>query len=297
MRMLTPIEMSIDKIVDAMIPEDTQDPWNAATTYALADEAIAGNFVYRSTRASNRGNDPVGDDGTNWINVASTNRWTPFDQYLSHRVEQANVLSFTLSPGEICDGIALFGVGADTVTITARLEGEQIWREVVPGNDSSIISDWFRYFFWDSIRRPEIVLTGIPPYSDIELHIELMNRGSIASLSEIVLGRILEIGCVEPGTRAGFLDFSTKTRDDFGNVSVTERDYIRTVDFDFSMPGDSVRFVLEQIESRRAKPTVFFDTQDSIDKGTVVYGFPKDTDIVHETFSVAKATLEVEGLT
>lgn len=47
--------------------------WNTNQTYVAADITIAGNgLLYSSNTASNSGNDPVSDDGTNWFKIGKT---------------------------------------------------------------------------------------------------------------------------------------------------------------------------------------------------------------------------------
>ncbi|EBA11797.1 hypothetical protein [Roseobacter sp. CCS2] len=77
MQVIRPIPITDQTLVASSIPEQDAPEYSSGTTYAVDDvvQVTSVQSLYQSVSAANNDNNPVADDGTNWVRISSTNRW------------------------------------------------------------------------------------------------------------------------------------------------------------------------------------------------------------------------------
>lgn len=263
----------------------------SGTTTAL----VAVHAIYESVIAANAGNNPVSDTGAKWVKVGATNLWSPFDRQISRQASGTSPLWWTFTLPSAVTGVALFGLEAQSVTVTIQnADAVVTYTETRQTVDDTGVDDWAEYFAWDGSGAREMIFTDLPGYTGSTMQVSV--SGAPPAVGQIVLGRISTLGTAGVGTEIGFEDYSRKDRDDFGNPILIERDYSDLATFTFFIPfGDRPR-VQRLITDLRAKPSVWFI---KTGEGTsMVYGFPSGGFRVPLAIAGGHiASLEIEGLT
>lgn len=298
MRMLVPTVIDDSKILRTNIPEDDYAEWDVATAYSIgARVMVAAAHQNYEAVAATTGNDPASDDGSNWIPLGATNRFKPFDQFISDPAALAEQIQFEFQPGELCDGLALFGLEGASVqlVVTDPADGEVFNQTKSLVYDTNVF-DWYSHFFAPIQTDTEVLFADIPPYPDAVFSVTISNPGANAQVGQIVLGQDYQLGITKAGTSLAFEDYSRKERDVFGRPIIVERAYAQLIDFDFAIVTGNSRFTLSLIAAQRAKPAVFYTAPDRQDLGTLVYGITGPLNINLSSANISDVTLEVEGL-
>lgn len=121
------------------------------------------------------------------------------------------------------------------------------------------------------------------------------NADDTAAVGELVIGRQVELGVALYGTGVGIIDYSRKSTDEFGVITVVKRDYSKRCEFDVAVDTELVGYVQRTFAGIRARPVVWIG--DESQEATLVYGYYRDFSISISTPSFSDATITVEGLT
>jgi len=301
MQLIKPVTVTDSILVSSNVAENDYAEWAVGTTYATGNKVIvlSNHSVYESLVDSNTGNNPVTDDGTNWLRLGATNRWKAFDQKIGDRVTNTTSIQYVLSdPDSNITAIAIFGLDgiSANVTVTDDDEGE-VYNETISLIDNRNIVDWYTYFFEEQVQRQEAQFLNVPPYlgSDVQVTVTA-NTGETAELGQLVLGFLSDIGLTTYGTAISIEDFSRKETDAFGNFIVVERAFAQLADFDVRFPTANARKIQRTLAQFRATPIVYIGSDD-VSYGTTIYGFYRRFDLTLETPSLSFGAIEVEGLT
>ncbi|MGB1215636.1 MAG: hypothetical protein ACPG4X_19860 [Pikeienuella sp.] len=300
MKIIRPLSVTDSVLTDSNLTEADYSAWNSGTTYAVSDRVIvvSTHSIYESVLGSNLNNDPTTDDGTYWVRVGATNKWKPFDQSINDGASNTGTITYelTLGSSDIVNAVAFFNVSADTIQVvmTDTTDGE-VYNTTVSMNDNSTVVDWYAYFFEPIVTLTEYVLTDLPAYAGTVIDITFDAGSNTAQAGEIVPGFQQVLGLTLTGTRAGIRDFSTKTRDAYGNALIVERAFSRTVDFQFALDTLAASQIINRLSALRATPIVYFGVDDQA-YATLVYGFYQDFEIDLRTNVKSFCTLTIEGL-
>jgi len=302
MDIIKPVTVTNSILTSSNVAENDYSEWSSSTTYADGDNVIVigtTHKVYESLVGSNLNNDPTTDDGTNWLEIGSTNRWKAFDQKISDQVTNLNTIEYQFNSADTnVTAVSFFGLSGNSVnvTVTDSTDGE-VYNEDFSLLDNSEIVDLFTYFFAEQGVKTEALFTGIPPYlnSDVEVTITA-DTGTNAKVGQIVFGFLSNFGLTTYGTSVGIEDYSRKETDAFGNFIITERAFAKLVDYDVRLETGKARTVQNTLANFRATPLVYIGSEDEA-LAAIVYGFYRRFDITLEGPAYSFAAIEVEGLT
>lgn len=298
MRVIEPIEMTDAILTDSNVPEDDHPEWNASTAYSTGDKVIviSTHRIYEALQATT-GDDPAADDGSIWLDIGATNRWSAFDGSIEGQTVQANSIQYEFTVDGNFGGLALLNIIGATVKVNITDPVDGALPEIEVGlSDTSGVVDWFSYFYSPVIQSREVIFSDLPIYKGAVVTVEVEGTGTVA-LGELALGVNFNLGTSVTGTNLGIEDFSLKRKDEFGRTFILERAFANLVNFEFSFPAETSRRVRRVLTDLRAKPAVYYTGSGQLDLGGSVYGFPRDFRINLQTPTVAFATLEIEGLT
>lgn len=284
-------------LISSNVAENDHAAWSGATTYALADRVISTTThkIYESAQAGNLNHAPTTDDGTWWIDVGATNRWKMFDQGVGSQTENASTIVVTLAPGLI-DSLALLDIVASSVQVVVVADSATIYDETLTLGDSTILSDWFEYFFDDISTQTALTVVGLPVYSGGEITITI-TAPVTARCGTLAIGRMVNIGKTRFGAQIGIIDYSRKNTDEFGQITVVERSYARKVSADVLVDNARIDYITSRLSEVRATPCVFIvDDKEQVTSMTV-YGFLKDWGISITYPEHSEANITIEGLT
>lgn len=296
MKFLNPTIITDAILTSSSVAETDYAAWSAATTYALADRVIntTTHKVYESTQAGNLNHNPVGDGGTWWVEVSATNRWKMFDQGVGTQTEQASSIAVVLTPG-LCNALALLDIAGSSVHVEVVAESTTIFDQTYNIGDSTILGDWFEYFFEEISQATNLTVVGLPIFGGGQVTVTI-TAPVTAKCGTLAIGKMIDVGRTLAGARVGIIDYSRKMTDEWGNTTLVVRGYARRVECDVIIENDRMDYIISQLAAARATPAVWIT--DSIGKygSMTVYGFYKDFGVNIAYPSHSQTSIQIEGL-
>lgn len=294
---IVPKQLEEAKLLSSNVPENDYPVWSSATTYATGDMVIMTtgvHKVYKSLTSGNLNHQP-NLDPINWVEVGPTNRWKMFDQSGGTVTSHPGSITFTIQADRV-NSIAFIDILATSVTIVGLVGATEFYNQTFEIQDRAIIENWYDYFFAETFRAKELVVSNIPSIIGAELQITVTNLYGNAEVGTFVFGNASAIGATQYGVRAGITDYSRKSTDEFGRTTIVERAFSKTMDVNLWVQASAVDAVTAKLNTLRATPCLWVGSGGNYETLTV-YGFYKDysIDISYPTFSVI--SLQIEGLT
>jgi hypothetical protein len=267
---------SINELICAVDPLDTR-------------ESVV--KIYKSLENANLGNYPA-TSPTKWQEVGVDNSWKVLDN---------SVTSQTQDPSEVCmvfvcksrvDSLGIFNITGAKVRVQQYIGGELTYDKIVTLTSSSGITSWYDYFYEPIDRTNRLVFTDLPSSANCIVSISVIGSG----VGAVAIGQQLDIGGVQYGAKVSIADYSLKSKDEFGNVIITERSYADTADITMMVDGRKVDQIKRTLASFRARPAVYIGDPTGDYESLNLYGFYKDFSetIAYPTQSIC--TLSIEGL-
>jgi hypothetical protein len=293
-----PIVVNDANFVSSSLAEADHAEWAVGTTYALGDRVIittGQHKIYESLEAGNVGNNPP-TSPTKWVEVAPTNRWAVFDQSGGTVSQGTSPVEWVVTTGRV-DSVAVLEIAdANTVQIvgTSTLEGE-VYNETYVLEDSTVVGNWFEYFFSPIRKQSEVIATDIPQYQDLAIKVIIAGAGTVKA-GTVIFGNSSQIGATQYGARSGIIDFSRKEVDQFGRATLVKRKFSKRMDVSLVIDNGIIDSVQRLLSDLRAEPVLYIAAKDNFELLTV-FGFYRDfsIDIAYQEQSFC--TLEIEGLT
>lgn len=177
---------------------------------------------YESAIASNTGNPPALDDGTKWIDVGPTNKWAMLDLERSTGTSVDSPITVVITPGERVDAIGLVGMVADTVSITVTVSGSVVY-SYSENLSTREISSWYEYYFKPFTYKAALARFDLPPYTNGVISVTLTRASGKVTCGGLILGQAVYVGKTLYGATADAENYSTTTRDDYGNATLIKR--------------------------------------------------------------------------
>lgn len=303
MRVTIPTTITDAMLTSTNVTEDDYDVWDNSTDYAAEEYVIVigtTHKVYKAVQASGPSTSPVDPttdtDSSHWLEVSATNRWKPFDNKSAIQCQRANTITYTFGSVGLVDGVALYGLDATEANLTITRDAVEEYNQTVSLENDDAVLDWYDYFFEPITYRDRMEFSEVPPYSDAVYVVTINKSGDTAKVGQIVLGRKRTIGDSLYSPRLGFLDFSTKERDTFGNAYLLQREFSQTVDYEVKIPESASGRIFALLADLRATPAGWSAGDDTDDLGTTVFGYLDNFDILIEKPEYTELSLKVQEL-
>lgn len=207
--------------------------YDVAHTYAQGAvvQVAANHRVYESVTAGNVGNAVT--DTAHWLDLGPTNRWKMFDLLRNTQTSTPDNLTVVIAPGARINSLALVGVAAGSVSISVSsvIGGGVIYDKTIDLVTRSV-NGWYDYFFQPFMSRAATVAWDIPPHRDSIITLTLTPRNGSAACGGIVIGTFEFLGKAQCSAVSDALNFSTVTRDAFGNTELIPRRTVPTTNQD-----------------------------------------------------------------
>lgn len=271
--------------------------WDNLTPYVVGEKAVVDFLLYQCTVA-NTGENPTDPASTFWVNIGYANIYQMFNGNSTSYSVYSGVgdMEIVIS-GEDVDSIGLFGMTANTVTITQDNGGDETYNNTIDtGFASEGVTDFWTWLFApfpDSTSTRDIVITDIPNYGNSEITIKLAGEGD-KSLGMLVAGQVRSLGMANFGTSVSDVDYSTKEPDGFGGYKIVERLFVKTVDYDVTMLTPNVAQAQQLLSAYRTTPVAWIG--DNGYESTIVFGFRQDFDIVLSNYTLSQCSINVTGI-
>ena len=299
---VSPLAITDAMLTASNVAETDYPVWSSGTTYALAARAILTSSgthkIYESLQASNTNHDPLTSQLW-WIEVSPTNRWCAFDTAVSTQTKQATSITYTITPGQAVNTIALLNItGGTSVTISmtsALAGGATVYSKTVDLSSLPIAPDWWVWFYGVKTAPTQVILNDLPSYTDGVISVNLSGTSSLA-LGVLMIGRQRAFGVgIQYGARVGIQDYSRKEKNDFGDTILVQRAFAKRANFDMQVARAEVDSFQTFLSEVRATPCLWIGS--TVYESTTVFGFYKNFDILISYPEHADCSLELEGLT
>lgn len=257
----------------------TEDTYNSGTTYGLGATCSGSHRCYESLVTGNIGNPlPVLPETqtTKWIDIGPTNKYAMFDLSANTQTVLASPLTLVIVPGQRVNTIGLAGLVANQVQISATsiLGGGTVYPNAYSESSTGIfdlntriVNDGYDYAFEPFSTMPSMVVFDIPPYSDIIITIVITASSGNVKCGSCVIGTYIYLGDSEYGATNDGLNFSTVTRDLYGNATLVPRRTLPKTDQKLSVHASRVNKVKTARVLLNAVPALWT----GIDDGTSSY--------------------------
>jgi hypothetical protein len=293
-RIIRPAAITDAALVATSVPEVTPE-WAIGNTYgkgARVQDKVA-HREYESQQANNTGH--ALSDVAWWVDIGATNPWRMFDQTSSSQTVVGDELLVDVKIADRVNAIALLNCEAAAARITATVNGTVVYDKSFPMTSSVGISTWYDYFFEPIERRPDLIVTDLPLYSNMVIRVRLTRPGGMVRVGSLIVGQMKDIGITLSGLSAGIVDYSRKGADDFGNVVLVERAFAKKLDCRIVLDTADVDKVHAILSALRATPLVW--VADDRWATTALFGFYRNFSTTFEYEQKATCLLELEGLT
>lgn len=278
--------------------------WLASGNYAVGDERTSSGGIYSCVKAHTAtGASPKPeDDAVNWLYKAPTNRMAPFDEYIYTTAKRATELRYVLRPG-FFDGIALYGIDADSIDVTLReTDGGAVLESWSGSLYAQAFGEW-EYLFGNLQRETKWLRQGLPirPASTIDIKLTRNTPGTIAELGYMSVGQwhtllapLSNIGGTQYGAEVTPKSYSYFKRNDDGTY--TRRKGRTAKQITASVAIDATQ--APQVESMLAS---IMDTPVAVEASNLpryghlsTVGFVTGS-IVSQSYGIAMVNLKVDG--
>ena len=296
MRIVTPFDVDNGQLTTTNVVNEVAD-WSAGT-FDLGDQVVEANKVYKVVADPDTTDQPtVGAAASpaTWVLMGPSNQYRMFrdgrDSY-SSRDESIDV---TLNFDSVVTAVAALGLQGTSATLTVvdSVDGT-VYDETIDLVDIGVSNLW-EYFFLPYDFEDTAIFDGIPPYqsADINLSIDAATATDEARAGRVLAGIERSLGVTNYGVSVSILDYSTKERDGFGNLTLVPRRTVRLVDYDAKVPTDQVDFVVRSLERIASTPTLFIG--DNKFASSVTFGIYRDFSQGITSPSISDLAIQVEG--
>ena len=255
----------------------TEAAYNSGTTYALGDtvSSATSHRVYESLAAGNVGNAlPVLPETTTskWLDVGPTNRFAMFDLSRNTQTVCASPLTVVIAPGERANTIGFSGLSANQVQISATsvMGGGTVYPSAYSASptgifnlNTRIVNDGYDYCFEPFTTLPSLAIFDLPPFSDIIITVTISATSGNVKCGALVVGTYTYIGNIQFGMVNDALNFSTVTRDVFGNATLVPRRTIPKTDQTLFINADRINRCKEARVLLNAVPALWTGLDDN----------------------------------
>jgi hypothetical protein len=303
MIVLKPNKLSASSLISTNAVE-TVALWNAATNYTVGTlvRRDTTNRIYECLTAGVNADLPEVSaalaTGARWLDTGPSNKYAILDEQIATKTSATTQLTFVIAP-TACTSVALFGIeGAYSATITVRdgVAGPIVFTKT-QALDATLITDWFEYFFELSVPKPDLIVTGIPPYHNAHVTVTLTGTTGVTVKCGVFLaGFTYDLGATNYGASAGIIDYSKKDTDEFGNTAFVRRAYSKRLSAKLDVPNTKLNKIQYVLAELRATPSAWMGTNEFGYDPLTVYGFYKDFSIEVQYADWSACSLEIEGL-
>lgn len=234
-----------------------------------------------------------------WVESGYSNKFAMFDLLRNTGTTATNTMSIVLTPGQRIDSIAFLGminVQSLNITATSVAGGGVVWTRSADLNGRKTLS-YYQYFFTKITTKDTKVYLDVPPYTDIVLNITLTGSGNI-TVGACIVGLAEFIGNVQSKATSDILNFSSVTRDSFGNASMVVRRNVPKTNQTLFLEKSNLARVLTVRDNLNATPALWTGLDSSSDDpyfdALLILGFYRTFSIDIDNPIGVYMTLELE---
>jgi len=222
--------------------------WDSSTTYNFGDIIFHDHYYFRSVVDNNVGDTPY-EYNPKWLLWSISNRYAQIDLHAgTSTVWDSNTATTPTDNGLITtfpsDGISFIGIGrvhSSEVSITVKdSSGNPVTTRLKTTYSRPSSNTWWNYYFDAFQKKGEIesFFFDIPQVAGGTIEVKaLVDSTNSAKVGFMVCGERQWVGDTLFGVSTGIDDNSIWDTDDFGIITVRERDASESLDLDVQYPS------------------------------------------------------------
>jgi hypothetical protein len=300
MELIKPITMTLGMLTASSVAENDYPEWSSATAYSIGNRVIVSSAhkVYECQVANTNVTPGSTAAAGKWLELGYTNKYKCVDAKYGTQTTGTTSLSFTFTPNQPIDSLALLNVIGGSAQVTVNVPGTGVVYDTTVSLQSDVlVTDWYAYFTTQPLQRSDVVLTGLPPYSSGSITVTITSTaGSPVALGNISMGSLVSLGDLQMNPSIRVNSFTQKTTDAFGNTTVTPRAYSKQFGGTFMLPNGLVDYIAYILTSVRDTPAVWLGVGGRFES-MLVWGFYKDWEITIPYANHSLCSITIEGLT
>lgn len=298
MIIIKPASVTASTLTASNVAETDYPAWTAGT-YTLGDRRIYDHKIYEVVVSSTTDQPDTGAAAipATWLYVSATNRFKMFDISVGSGTVNTGSIDVTIEPTTVCNSVVLFNVdGASAQLIVRSSDDTIVYDETKSLVDYTDINSYFNYYFFPIAETgaTEVAFIDIPNYVGASFQLIIDGGATDASCGEMIIGQNTTLAVTNFGTSVGIKDYSVKTIDDFGNITITQRAYSKRADYDVTVETRQVGQFNNFLASIRSTPAVYIGDPNRSE--TILLGYYRDFSVVLSNPSISECSLSVEGL-
>ena len=244
---------------------------------------------------------PESGDVVRWVENGPDNRWAMFTLERNTATISPDMIQVIIRPGSRIDSIALTGLVADSVTITAHDNNlgtlYNMTNKLVLRNTAT----WSEYFFGAfSDTKPSMVKFDLPPISNATISVTILRRGGVAECSALVVGTSIDLGSTQVQPVSESLNFSKIDRDTYGTSILIPRRTVSKTSQTLFISKEQVNSIRAARTSLNAVPAIWSGLDDDYTHGyfetLLILGVYKEFTINLEYNDYAKVNIQLEEI-
>ena len=280
------------------IPEEEEATLWSDLPWVAGDEAyrVETHRVYKAIADIVTTATPPEDNLTEWQDIRATNAYRAIDDFINTQtIATATDLVVTFDWFK-SDAIFLDAVNANSVIIEVfdnLIDLNLLYTNTIELKQRKTTgwhSFWFKPFETTTNLIDSPLFTG---GSSMRLTFE--GGGGDTAVGLIVFGQLRDIGATQFGSDTGIIDFSDKTENEFGDISLEQGAFRNRGSFNVIIDTQRMNSTNEILKARRGLATLYIGAREYAN--TFIYGFFKDYNIINTNARKSEYSLQVESLT
>lgn len=270
--------------------------WSSATTYAVGDEVLLGNYIWKNSYTANLNNEPT--EGSNkWVKWAVSNKYSLIDLRSSTKTVCATDATVVFTRGNM-DTLIIGNFTATEILIeNINDDGAVVYASQTFYQSANWdVFDYYTYIYSDyTIDTDRGVYFNIP-----QLGTKLRVTFTKGAFSQIEVGFMVgglgvDMGQTLEGVKLGFTSYSTTATDDFGIIKITKRAAQDLVDFETVIDSNKLISVRRKAKQYRDEIVGFVvdEQAGSIYENIVTLGVMQDIQPVATNYDKTTITWSI----
>jgi hypothetical protein len=161
--------------------------------------------------------------------------------------------------------------------------------------NSSLVDNWYEYFYKDYTLLSEAIFENIPVYTRTRITVSVV--GDVVRCGIAFAGVSSKIGTTQYGASAGIIDYSKKETDEFGTTTFIKRAFSKRMNVNLILLSSDLYRVQKVLSDIRATPCIWIGSDTDIYKSLTMYGYYKDFSLEIPYPEYSYCSLQIEGLT
>lgn len=304
MFVVSPIPFTSAEVLSSNLTEPSA--WSSGKTDYLVGDIVAYDvgspaqtYIYQAKIAGPANANKVPETETDFWDLVTTdtNAWSMFDAAVNTRsVVVGADLEVSVQPGTSFDTVGLLNLVGSSVTVEILddASGAQVFSQTF-SLDNAFISDWYAYFFSPFDYSAELFVTNLPPYETGVINVTIADA-TTAECGLFLVGKAVDLGESERGTRFGIRDYSQVQTDTDGNTTLTVGEYAKRIEGRAFMQNSQVGFVIRTLSGLRATPALWVTSENVNYSALMVYGYIRDWNVTLSQPEQSQLSYSIEGL-